>query len=222
MTKTEQRLGWIYYFIQLLVLPNLIVLGNALLRTPFSATELNCLFFCLNFLFIGIIFRCFLLDSGIVLFSSPFVCLRGAVIGFLAYNILSFLIQFVILTVRPDFFNVNDSYIGGMAQENFRFIAFGTIVLVPVTEEVLYRGLIFGQLHRRNRLAAYVISTIIFAAIHIVSYIDISDPLLLILNFIQYLPAGFCLAWAYEHADTIWAPILMHITINQIGMYSMR
>jgi membrane protease YdiL (CAAX protease family) len=39
---------------------------------------------------------------------------------------------------------------------------------------------------------------------------------------VQYLPAGLALAWAYEKADTIWAPILMHMTINQISITFMR
>ena len=109
-----------------------------------------------------------------------------------------------------------------MVQENYTFLAFGTVLLVPVAEEALYRGLIFGQIYNRNRLAAYIISSVVFAAIHVISYIGLYEPIHLMLCLLQYLPAGLCLGWAYANSDTIWAPILMHITINQISILSMR
>jgi len=39
---------------------------------------------------------------------------------------------------------------------------------------------------------------------------------------VQYLPAGIAFAWAYEKSDTILTPILMHISINQIGIAALR
>ena len=44
----------------------------------------------------------------------------------------------------------------------------------------------------------------------------------LLLCFVQYLPAGLCLGWAYARADSIFAPTLMHMIINLIGMLAMR
>ena len=44
----------------------------------------------------------------------------------------------------------------------------------------------------------------------------------LFLSFLQYVPAGLCLAWSYEKADSIWAPILIHIAVNQMGNLAMR
>ena len=110
----------------------------------------------------------------------------------------------------------------GLFQEHPAMMAFTTVFLVPITEETLYRGLFFQGFQRKNRAFAYCLSTFVFAAIHIVSYIGRYDFMTLFLCFIQYLPAGITLAWAYEKADTIVAPILMHITINQIGTSVMR
>ena len=36
--------------------------------------------------------------------------------------------------------------------------------------------------------------------------------------FLQYLPAGLCLAWAYTKADTIFAPILIHAAVNAVSI----
>jgi len=44
----------------------------------------------------------------------------------------------------------------------------------------------------------------------------------IILCFLQYLPAGFALAWCYRRSGSIFASILVHMTVNQMGMLLMR
>ena len=117
---------------------------------------------------------------------------------------------------------MNDESIGQLMEENTGLIQFGAVLLVPITEELLYRGLVFGSFYKRKPLAGYLISMTAFAALHVVGYVTMYEPLHLMLCFLQYLPAGFCLAWAYARADSIWAPILIHIAINQIGTAAMR
>lgn len=221
MTRTEKILGWIYLPLQLLVIPSVIFLVNLLIGNPLSDAESNFIFFCVNFICITLIFRRFLIQSAKVAIRTPFRCLQGAFLGFILYWVLSIVIGYVIMALYPDFYNVNDSSIGSMVQENSTLMAFGTVLLVPITEEVLYRGLIFRGLYNHSRFAAYAVSTAVFAALHVVGYIGMFEPLHLLLCFVQYLPAGLCLGWAYARADSIWAPILIHITINQLGIISM-
>ena len=38
-----------------------------------------------------------------------------------------------------------------------------------------------------------------------------------LLAALQYIPAGIALGWTYEKSNTIWAPILLHMTINAIS-----
>lgn len=222
MTKIETILGWIYLPIQLIAIPLLLVIVNLLLGGPLSEAEINFVFFCLNFICVTVIFRHFLGESAKHALSDPFRCLRSAFFGFILYWVLNLVLGFIILKLYPVFFNVNDDSISGLVQENSALMTFGTVLLVPVAEEVLYRGLIFRGLYNRNHLAAYIVSTAAFGALHVVNYIGLYEPLHLLLCFVQYIPAGLCLGWAYARADTIWAPILMHITINQIGILSMR
>jgi len=91
-----------------------------------------------------------------------------------------------------------------------------------VTEEVLFRGLLFRALHSHSRILAYAVSVVFFALMHVVSYIGLYDWGLLALCFLQYLPACITLAWAYEQADSIWAPIIMHTLVNLISMFALR
>lgn len=222
LTRNEIVVGWIYYCIQLLVLPSIIVFVNLLVGSPLSETLCNVLYFCINFLVVAVVFRHYLLENLKIAVQSPFRCLGFTALAILAYWFLSIFVQYFILFMDPDFFNVNDAYIDSMAQDNYALISLSTIVLVPVVEECLYRGLMFGAIYNRNKLAAYLFSGIIFSLVHIIGYIGLYDWSTLLLCLLQYLPAGLCLGWAYAKTDTVWAPVMMHITINLISVSAMR
>ena len=40
----------------------------------------------------------------------------------------------------------------------------------------------------------------------------------LLLCFIQYLPAGYCLCFAYRRSGTIISPIIVHAVVNAMSM----
>ncbi len=222
MTGLERVLGWCFMAAQLLVLPLFIVLVNLWLDLRLSEAAMNLILFAVNLALTAGIFHRFLGQSAQRSLSAPWHCLRTAVFGLAIYYILSMAVNMVIGAIAPDFSNVNDQSIGAMAAEHYTLIAVATVLMVPITEEALYRGLIFCGLHGKSRAGAYLVSMAVFAAIHVLGYIGYTDLLTLALCFVQYLPAGFALCWAYERADSIWAPILMHMTINQIAMSSLR
>ncbi len=222
LTHNERIWGWCYLAVQLLVLPTALQLIDLLLGDPLSDAQLNFVFFCINFICITVIFHRFLAQCGRISLAQPWLCLRYTGQGLLLYWLGSFLLGLLIARCFPDFSNANDQSIAAMTQENYALMSFGTVLLVPVVEETLYRGVVFGTLYERSPVAAYIVSAAAFAALHVVSYIGSYDPVYLLVSFVQYIPAGLCLAWAYVKADSIWAPVLMHITINQLGVLSMR
>lgn len=222
MTRRERTLGFAYLPVQILLLPVLLVQGNLILGSPLSPAKLNFVLFALDFLCVTVILRSFLLQSLKKALSAPWRLLRYAGAGMLLYWIGSFLVNYFIITVYPEFSNVNDASISILTKENYTLMSIGTVLLVPVTEESLYRGVVFGSIYNRSPIAGYAVSALVFAALHVVGYIGSFSPVHLLLCFLQYIPAGLCLAWAYVMADTIWAPILMHIAINQMGVLAMR
>ena len=44
----------------------------------------------------------------------------------------------------------------------------------------------------------------------------------LLLAFLQYLPAGLVLAWAYRKSGSIFSPILIHAAVNTLALLSLR
>ena len=124
--------------------------------------------------------------------------------------------------IDPSFFNQNDQTVAIMAGEHYRLIAFGTIILVPVTEEVFHRGLIFRGLYEWSAPAAYLISAAIFSAVHLTGYVHTMEPFALFLSFLQYIPAGLCLAAAYRLSGSLLCPILIHAAVNAASILALR
>ena len=222
LTQKETIGSWVYLLLYMFLFPSILAWGNMLLPKPLEEAQLNFVYFLVNLLCVAVIGRRFFKASWSVAVKNPFRTLRVTAIGFLLYYCATWLLGLLTVAIRPDFVNVNDSSIISMSREHYLLMGIGTVLLVPPVEEFLYRGLVFGQLYKRSRIGAYAVSTAVFCAIHVIGYIGSYDLGLLGLCFLQYVPAGMLLAWVYVKADTIWAPILMHITINQIGMQTMR
>ena len=221
-TRREMIFGGIYLFLYMAVLPYLFGLVFALLGIPVSAGELNFLFFCTNFLAVLVIFRKYLFQSAKDALDVPFATFRYALLGYFGNNILTNLVTVFCIRVYPAFLNVNDANISAIMVDDFTLMAVGAIFLAPFAEEVLFRGLVFRGLFDKHPLLAYGLSMTLFAMVHISGYIGKFDPLLLALCFLQYLPAGYCLCFAYHRSGTILAPILMHMLANIAAVYSMR
>lgn len=221
MTKREKTFGWIFLALTPLVLPLAVVYLCQLFRWPLDNGQMNVLLFGVNFALTVLIFWRFLWKNSQVAIESPGKTFRWAGIGFGIYYGASTLVGMLILLIAPDFANANDASIREMAREHYFLMMLGTVILVPIAEETLYRGLVFGSLRSKSRWLAYVVSTVAFSTLHVVSYIGTLPPLHLLLSFLQYLPAGFALAFAYDKAGSIWASILVHMSVNQIAMISM-
>jgi membrane protease YdiL (CAAX protease family) len=222
MTDKERLAGWCYFGFQLIVLPEILALGNALLPKPLNVTYLNILLFVINFAVILCIFHRYLWNSLTAANRNLWRTLKSAFLAFCVYYVSNMLVNALIFRLMPSFYNVNDSSIDLMAAQNYSLMTFCVMVLVPIVEETLYRGLLFGSLYRKNHWLGYIVSVTVFALIHVVGYVGNYSLFQLFLCLLQYLPAGIALAWAYVEADTIWAPILIHMTINFLGMAAMR
>ena len=218
-SKKELILGSLYLVFQWIILPVIVVLafGDRL-----SLTRLNCLVFAVNFALTVPIFRRFLKDSMELFRQRTGFCLFCGLKAFGMYWLGNYVLSYLILAIDPNFANINDASIDLMVSEDFGLMFLCTVVLVPITEELLYRGIFFGGLCNRNRTVAFVLSTIVFALIHVTAYVGYYPPTTLLLCFLQYIPAGVALAWAWTKTGTILTPIVMHMVINAIGVTAMR
>lgn len=221
LTRQEVIWGIIYLIFQNFLLPFLIAFIMPLLPVQTDAVY-NFIIMAVNFTVTTILLRRIIARGGKRALEAPLFCLRTAGIGFFGYYVLTLVVAMLISMITPDFANVNDQNIDTMLASNYSLIALSVVLLAPVSEELLYRGLIFGALHRKSRLAAYIVSTVVFSLMHVVGYITLYDIGTLALCFVQYIPASVCLAWAYERSGSIITPMLIHIAVNQLSLELMR
>ncbi|MBM6618632.1 CPBP family intramembrane glutamic endopeptidase [Bacillus suaedaesalsae] len=79
-----------------------------------------------------------------------------------------------------------------------------TSVIGPILEEVIFRKILFGSLYKRfNFILAAVISSIIFAIVHM----DFTHILI-------YTAMGFTFAYLYVKTKRIIVPIIAHVSMN--------
>ena len=216
--RAENILGYIYLAVYQLLLPSIISLVAQILGFRLTLSGLNIAFFITNFVWVVAIFHRFLGKSLQVAGKKIWRCLGITGLSLVLYFLAMLFVSLLIVLLYPTFSNVNDDSIAGLAEENTEILFICTVFLAPVVEETMYRGLIFRPLQSKSRLLAYAVSVAVFGLIHIVGYVGSADWITLLLCFVQYLPAGITLAWAYEKTDTIITPMLIHIAINLIGM----
>ena len=222
LTNQETIGGFVYLVFQLVFLPSVLTFLNLQLSHPLNDAELNFLFYLVNFIAILLVFHDFLGRGLRQVGQHPAIFCQAVILGFVAYYACNWATTWVVRQLVPGFSNYNDAAIVAMSKGNFFLMLIGTVVLVPPVEECLYRGLIFRNLYGKSRWAAYIVSILAFAVIHIIGYIGRYSALELLMAFLQYLPAGLCLAWAYTKADTIFAPILIHAAINLLSIHALR
>ena len=218
-SREEILWGFIWLGISNLLLPLALSLGNSLLPEPLSGGMLNFVFFAMNFAAVLWIFRVFLRQNMTVALERVFLTLWYAVLAYLAYQVLTEFVTNLILAVDSDFGNVNDANLQEMMAQDLVPLGLGTVLLVPVAEESLYRGLIWRKLYDKSPIGAYLVSIVLFSLVHVVGYIGTYPPLTLVFCFVQYIPAAFCLCWCYKRSGTILSPILMHTMVNATSVF---
>ncbi len=218
LTHNEKRKGLIWLAFSFGLLPILISLAVAFLHL--DAARWNFAYYCLDFAVVLWIFRRFLLGNVLVALDRVFHTLWYGVLGYLGYQTLGSLVSALIYSLCPDYFNANDLAVAALMAGN-PLLIFAVAVLVPITEETLFRGLVFRGLFDRSPVLAYAVSMALFSAIHLTGYLGVLPPLHLLLGFVQYLPAGYCLCFAYRRSGTVVSPILVHMAVNAMGIYAL-
>ncbi len=97
-----------------------------------------------------------------------------------------------------------ERYIDWLTRPSTLLLIFGVVILAPVVEEIIFRGLVYRAIRQRWAvLPAVVVTGIIFAAFHY------DEARLIPLVFI-----GAFFAFAYERTGSLWGSIVAHAGLN--------
>ncbi len=221
-TKQQRLWGLIYLAISQIALPFILELAVWLLSLPLTLGQFNGIYIGTNCIVTLLIFRKLLYKELRRIPGRVGKLLAYSLLGFVLYWIANLYVSFVIGMLYPGFTNVNDAAIDAMAAQDYWIIAICTVVLAPISEELLFRGTLFAGFYNRNRFLAYFLSMLLFSAVHVVGYIGMYPIGTLLVCLVQYFPAAFCLCWIYARADSILPPILIHAMLNLFALLTMR
>ena len=225
MTYGEQIAGVVFFVIYLLVLPfvtnPLFDLAGRLLAVSISAAMRDVLYYYILFAVTIIIFHGFLARTSRHLMDNlGGACKTAAagLVGLYGLNELVYRLTNLIFTNRT---NLNDTTISAQIHDAPHMTLLIVIVLAPFVEEVLFRGLVFGNLKGKSRGVAYLVSCALFALLHVWQFAVVERDVTYFLLMIQYLVPGVVLAWAYEHSGTLWTSIGVHAVANALSAWTM-
>lgn len=221
MRRYEIIGGVIWLIVYGFFMGDILALILDLLKIPYTQAELNALFFLANFAITALLFRRFLAYSLPVAADNLLRTLKAMLLGFMIYWLLQVAIDLVGTLLSGRVSVPNDETVSAIAGTNYRMMWAGAVLLAPLTEETLVRGLVFGNLRKYSRAVAYGAAAAVFAAMHTLGYLGQMDAVTLCYNLLVYGLPSIALCAAYEYAGTIWAPIGLHMIINAIGMSAM-
>ncbi len=96
-------------------------------------------------------------------------------------------------------------------------MSFCTVVLAPILEEMIFRGILFSWAYEYNPKLAHIISAFLFGFVHVMSSVlagDLSE----MIQIFPYIFTGLVLSYLYEKHNNICVPIGAHAMNNLISI----
>jgi hypothetical protein len=163
-------------------------------------------------------FRRYLNASFSEFLHNFFRSVRAIISGGFWIYLLNFAVALLYYYAIREVPNPNDAQVYDMLLENSHATVVIAVLLGPLVEETIFRGLIFGGIRKKNRLLAYAVSSLLFGLLHIWQFAVIYSDWSLLILILQYIPPALGLAWCYEKSGTIWSSVLLHMFINGLSM----
>ena len=137
--------------------------------------------------------------------SVPVLVLFGCSLSYMLAIILTLLSQIDIFSkVFNNYEQMSEMIFGG----SFVLTLLSVGIIGPIFEEILFRGLVFGELRKITKVkVALVLQALLFGIYH--------------LNVVQGVYAfilGLIIGFVYYRSNSIIAPIIIHVSINSLSV----
>lgn len=221
MTRGERIAALIYLPLHVAVLPLLLsILVAVWPDAELTDTSLNIFYYSLGSIYMLVFLWKFFRRGFDVFLDGLARCILTFFVAYLINIILTYALQLVFMAFGYDITATpNDETVMSMAEQGYNAMFAMAVFMAPLVEEPLFRGLIFGRLHKKNRILAYALSAGLFALYHVWQYVvAYADPSYLVYA-INYIPVSIALAYSYEKSGSIWVPIGFHMMVNGLSLY---
>ena len=218
MSKRETILVLAYLPVHLVLLQ--IVFGLLIRRGTLPSATANLIYYVLGFVYMLVAAFAFLRRDFDPLADRPLYTFLEVISSYGWMFICNFIVGMLMLGLPEGSGNPNNQSILETAAGNPQFTQAAVVYLGPLVEEMLFRAGIFGTLRRKNRIAAYAVSSLLFALYHVLPY-AVTNAFNWV-YLLQYLPVSFLLARCYERTNSIWGSTMFHMLVNGIAFSTLN
>jgi len=221
LTHQEKVRGWVFFALYVLVLPRLLgwLQYTLVEQWPFLDVQTGLVYNLAMVVLTVAVFWSFLRHAVDILLDHLPQNAFALVTGLVGAGALHLLVSVIPLPADDPF--------ASLYSYEMEVSPLGTVVvlclLMPVVEEVLYRGLMFGSLRKKSRPLAYCVTVLVYALAQVWVYAFLPDAtdLRYILLFVRYLPMSLALTWCYDNGGSIFTPMVLHGVINLIRLLTL-
>ncbi|MBP3486521.1 MAG: CPBP family intramembrane metalloprotease [Oscillospiraceae bacterium] len=224
MTTGEQIGGTVLLALYLLVLPAvrdpLFDLVERLTGANLSASLRSIVYYYALFAAVVVIFRRFLCRTSRNFTDNLGVACEAALTGLVALYGLNELVFRLGRVLVGGLTNLNDGLIAAPVPDAPRTTFLIAVVIFPIVEETLFRGLVFGGLKGKSRWIAYAASCCLFALSHVWQLASSGLSPLALARALQYLVPGAVLCRTYERSGSLWSAVAVHTAANALCLWT--
>lgn len=218
MTTDERRRGWVFFAAYTFILPWLVGLvrfaAESIWAFSLGDAAANLIYHLLVTILLGLVFWTYLETAWKILREFLPENLIALGIGLMIWISLRWLVGLLPLPLTDP--------TGGAYAMEFSLSPIVTVIvyvlLMPIAEEVLYRGLLFGTIKQRHRVLAYVITVVVFALSSVWPLAISAGDLRYFWNALEYVPMALALCWCYDKGGSIYTPIILHWVIHAVTL----
>lgn len=214
ITRFEMIFGLIYLPIHVFGLPLLL----SALFPEMSVLNGNLIYMGISLGVVAIFYHKMLRREFDTLYDHPFLCLGTLIKGYGLWFALSMVMVLIMSALGVGEDTPNDVAIDELAQEAYGATMMMSVIIAPILEETLFRGVLFQSLLKKGRVLAYVVNILVFGFIHVWQYAVAYQDASYLLFLFQYVPVSFALVWVYDRSGSLWTAIFFHMSNNYLAM----
>ena len=181
MPRGARIAGWVYFPIHAVVLPLTIgmILMAVLGKLPSDVT-CNVLYYLCGLVFTLIAMWRFLRRSFDTMVGSILRCI-GMMLAAYGIDVLLSLVLQLGTSLIGDLPVPNNDTVSGLARTDYKRMIAVAVLMAPLVEECLFRGVVFGTIRPKSRFWAYAASIALFSLYHVWQYVLVyQEPKLLL------------------------------------------
>ena len=220
MRQNEITFGWLFLPIHIFLIPQLVRWLLPILHLSVSGSGANALYFALSLTIVLIVYSRYFSASGKIFSQHLGRGLGAIILGFALQYTLTTLLLTLLTNLFGSIPNPNNDLIAEYAAQDKLPVLFCALVAAPIVEETLLRGAVFTSLYPKSKFFAYLVSAVLFAAMHVWQFTNLGVATLLVAG-LCYVPSALAFAWAQHYSDSVFAPIILHFLINLMAVLSL-